>query len=218
MTKHAREIQYTVLDKDREPKMDPKTFRGHVLTAVKTLTENASDGIAGLSDIHVEAMKFVWTDGKTRSESDIFRLVQDVMHQVGDTTASAAKWLHKDGGRRLGTGTGGRHGQRKHDPIVIPAGKFVFVSDSDDPKTAKLVDPRPLHDDSELKFKLMNVEDVREPFMTWLAGLKGSHVKIRNAAMSAAFSLDPKDRDAAILAWHTGGRNVDAARKAFSII
>lgn len=218
MTKHAENINYTILDSSREPKIDVSTFRGYVLNAVKELVDAATDDIAGLSDIHVEAMKFVWTDGKQRSEQDVFRLVQDVLHSVGDTTSSARKWLHKDGGRRMGSGTGGRHGQRKHDPILIPAGKFVFVSDSDDPKTAKLVDSRPLHVESELKFKIHQVDDLLPDFFEFCGNLRGKNAKIKDAMFQAAMSMAAKDRDRAIMEWHTGGRTIESARKAFQLI
>ena len=221
MTKMAENINYTILDASKCPKIDPATFRGHVLASVAALIEAASDGIAGLSDIHVEAMKFVWKDGKQRSEQDVFRLVQDVMHSVGDTTKSGLKWLHKEGGRRMGSGTGGRLGARKYDPVVIPAGKYVWISDDndpDDPSGLTLVDTRPIHAESELRFKIRDVGDVLPQFMAWLTSLKGAHVKVRNAVMEASMTIATKDRDAAILAWHNGGQNVDAARKAFQLI
>ena len=218
MTKFAKDIVYSIALAEKLPKIANDSFRGHVLQAVVDLTTKATDGMAGLSDIHESAMQFVWTDGKSRDESDVFRLVQDVMHSVGDTTSSASGWLHKEGGRRIGTGTGGRLGMRKYDPVILPAGKFVFISDTADVTTAILVDPRPLSTDSELRYKIQDVEDIKPDFMAWLKSLKGANHSVKMAIFETSMSLDAKDRNAAIMGWHRDGRTVASARTAFAII
>lgn len=218
MTDLSAQISYSIKDASKQPTLNAASFRGFILTFVLETCEMTTDGLCGMVDIQEHANTFEWPDGKIRTEKEVFRLIQDIMHSVGDTTRTATGWLEKHGGRRIGTGTGGRNGARKFDPVLLPAGSYVFISKTDDPATAKLVDPRPLESESELRYKVPDMDTILPEFTAWLMKLRGAHAKLKESVFAASMTMTDKDRKNAVLAWHRDGRSTDAARTAFAII
>lgn len=219
MTDFSAQIAYSVKDASKAPTINVASFRGFVLQFVLETCASTTDGLAGLVDIGEHAASYVWDDGKLRSEKDLTRLIQDILHAVGDTTKNASGWLEKHGGRRIGTGTGGRGmGGRKYDPVVLPVGCYVFVSKTANVEDAKLVDSRPLEAESELRYKVPDMGDILPAFTSWLSGLRGANAKVKESVFLASMSMADKDRKSAILAWHRDGRSIAAVRTAFTII
>ena len=99
------------------------------------------------------------------------------------------------------------------EPVVIPAGKYVFVSDSPTGERT-LVERRQIAEDSVLLYKPDNYMDIFLAFREWMNKTwdnQSTEVQV------AAMEMSPEQKKNAIYSWWRNGRDWKAAYDAFGI-